>query len=56
MPECDNCGRHVSDAYARVNADRCGVVRSCPECNADRRDGAPVAGTLYTLRSRQHAG
>lgn len=51
MPECGNCGRHVSDSYARVNADRDGVVLGCPDCNADRRDNSPVSGTLYSLRS-----
>lgn len=50
MPECEHCGAFVSVAYARVNADRDGAVRGCPDCNSDRRDNSPVAGTLYTQR------
>jgi hypothetical protein len=50
MPECHNCGRHVSDAYARVNADRDGVVRSCPNCNAEYQDSACVRGTQHSMR------
>jgi len=47
---CDNCGNPVSDAYARVNADRDGVVRSCPECNVRYRDRSCVRGTQYAMR------
>jgi hypothetical protein len=50
MKHCENCGAAVSDAYARVNGDRNGRVQSCPDCNADHRDGRAVQGTLYTLR------
>lgn len=36
MPECDNCGAHVSTAWARVFAVD-GEVRACLECG--RRHG-----------------
>lgn len=36
MAECQNCGNHVSDAYARVFApdevESDGEVRVCPQC------------------------
>ena len=53
MPtECENCGNTVSDSYARVQGDRNGRVRSCPECNGNDSDGAytaAVGGTTHTL-------
>jgi transposase len=35
MPECENCGRHVSKAYARVKGVS-GTVHECPHCDADQ--------------------
>lgn len=37
MPECDNCGRHVTHDYLRVFADNSGILHSCPVC---QRQGA----------------
>jgi len=39
MPECDNCGRHVSTDFARVFADDRGHVTGCPLC-----DASPISG------------
>ncbi|SFB80417.1 hypothetical protein SAMN05444422_102102 [Halobiforma haloterrestris] len=43
MPECQNCGAFVTDAYARVFTPR-GVddPRVCPDCQDKIRDGAEV--------------
>ncbi|WP_425606696.1 DUF7563 family protein [Natrinema marinum] len=30
--ECENCGNHVSDQFARVFGDDAGRVRSCIDC------------------------
>lgn len=39
MPECGNCGRHVSEEYERVFLpDDRETVRCCPECDV-MRDG-----------------
>ncbi|MFB6155297.1 MAG: hypothetical protein ABEJ22_05330 [Haloferacaceae archaeon] len=35
MPECDNCGAHVSRQFARVFADDRGRVHACPACAAN---------------------
>jgi hypothetical protein len=32
MPDCDHCGGHVSDRFARVFADEFGTVHACPSC------------------------
>jgi hypothetical protein len=32
MPECDNCGSHVSAAFRRCFADRNGTLHACPNC------------------------
>jgi len=32
MPECDNCGSHVTDQYKRVFADNQGVLHACSSC------------------------
>lgn len=50
MPECDNCGRHVSTDYARVKATRNGHIPGCPDCNAQDNDTGHVRGTRYTQR------
>lgn len=39
MPECNNCGEHVTDKFVRVFGDENNVVHSCQEC-----------GELYTNR------
>ncbi|WP_449272223.1 DUF7563 family protein [Halorussus halobius] len=35
MPECDHCGSHVSDKFARVFADEGGRLKACPSCSAN---------------------
>jgi len=35
MPECNHCGAHVSEQFARVFADENGRVRACPACSAN---------------------
>ncbi|USZ69580.1 hypothetical protein NGM10_07565 [Halorussus salilacus] len=35
MPECDHCGAHVSERFARVFADAEGRIRACPACSAN---------------------
>jgi hypothetical protein len=47
MPECDHCGAHVSDRFARVFADKSGNVRACPSCSAN-------AGIAEVSRERAH--
>lgn len=32
MPECHNCGRHISIEYRRVFAGADGTVHGCPVC------------------------
>ncbi|WP_168927081.1 MULTISPECIES: DUF7563 family protein [Natronorubrum] len=43
MPECQNCGAFVTDAYARVFTPP-GVddPRVCPNCQDKIRDGAEI--------------
>lgn len=42
MPECGNCGGHVTPAYVRVHAPtEADTVRTCPNCNLVR-DGAQI--------------
>jgi hypothetical protein len=35
MPDCDHCGAHVSERFARVFADEHDRVRACPSCSAN---------------------
>ena len=43
MPECQNCGAFVTDAYARVFTPRdVEDPRVCPDCTDKIRDGADV--------------
>lgn len=43
MPECQNCGAFVTDAYARVFTPT-GMKnpRVCPDCEDKIRDGAEI--------------
>jgi hypothetical protein len=45
MASCDNCGRHVSDRFARVFADAGGRVHACPGC-------ASTEGIAEVMRRR----
>lgn len=43
MPECQNCGSFVTEAYVRVFAPNgMDQPRVCPECEDKLRDGAEV--------------
>lgn len=43
MPECQNCGGFVTDAYARVfTPDGVDDPRVCPDCEDKVRDGNEV--------------
>jgi len=35
MSQCDHCGSHISDRFARVFADEFGQVFACPSCSAN---------------------
>ncbi|WP_430540846.1 DUF7563 family protein [Natrialbaceae archaeon AArc-T1-2] len=35
MPECNHCGAHVSDRFARVFADEHGEIHACINCSAN---------------------
>jgi len=49
MPECSNCGGHVTEQFARVFGDRDDVVHGCVECSSFRelQEGA-AAGRQVT--------
>jgi NAD-dependent SIR2 family protein deacetylase len=42
--ECQHCGGHVTDSYARVFGTNDGEVYGCPDCMNGRaiRNGAPA--------------
>jgi hypothetical protein len=43
MPECRNCGAHITEQYARVfTPDHVDAPRVCPHCEDMTRDGAGV--------------
>lgn len=51
MPECQNCGSFVSEAYARVfTPDGTQHPRVCPHCDDKLRDGADVREARSTRR------
>jgi len=35
MPDCDNCGAHVSERFARVFSDEHGRILACVNCSAN---------------------
>ncbi|MDZ7701001.1 MAG: hypothetical protein U5J98_02420 [Halobacteriales archaeon] len=35
MPECDHCGGHVSERFARVFTNEQGQLLACPSCSAN---------------------
>jgi hypothetical protein len=35
MSECNHCGSHVSEQFARVFADERGRIHACPSCSAN---------------------
>lgn len=40
MPECGNCGRHVTPDYERVHKpEHLDHVRTCPDCEYIREEG-----------------
>lgn len=44
MPECDNCGHHVTERYKRVFADNDGILHACSHCRSQSQmfNGAGV--------------
>lgn len=51
MPECQNCGGFVTEAYVRVFApNEMRNPRVCPDCEDRVRDGAEVR----EARSKRH--
>ncbi|WP_425504256.1 DUF7563 family protein [Saliphagus infecundisoli] len=34
MPNCENCGSHVTEQYARVFAGNDGTLHACPNCRS----------------------
>ena len=52
MPECQNCGSFVTEAYVRVfTPDEVSQPRVCPNCEDKIRDGAEVREARSTRRS-----
>jgi len=47
MSDCNYCGAHVSDRFARVFADEIGRIHACPSCSAN-------AGIAEVARERAH--
>jgi NAD-dependent SIR2 family protein deacetylase len=45
MPECQSCGEHVSDRYARVCGDNEGRVTACPNCPGVKGTGTHLRNT-----------
>jgi len=40
MPQCDNCGEHISERFKRVFGDRAGNIYACLHCSANAGIGA----------------
>ena len=52
MPECENCGEFVTEAYVRVFApDDAEQPRVCPNCEDKIRDGGSVREARSTRRT-----
>lgn len=52
MPECNNCGSFVTEAYVRVfTPDMVEQPRVCPNCEDKIRDGADVREARSTRRT-----
>jgi hypothetical protein len=53
MPECDNCGAHVSPAFYRVNKGNDGILYAHPSCEIPAALERAAAGATirYQLRS-----
>ena len=47
MAECDYCGAHVSERFARVFAGEDGDLLACPNCSAN-------AGIAEVSQTRAH--
>ena len=45
MPDCNHCGAHVSESFARVFGDAKGRLLACPDCAAN-------AGIAETAQQR----
>lgn len=52
MPECRNCGSHITDDYVRVfSADDRPGVRVCPNCPDLIREGSEVREARSTRKT-----
>jgi len=51
MPECLDCGGHVTEQFARVFGDRDDVIHGCPECStfAELQRGGAAGRQLTQL-------
>jgi len=52
MPECDNCGAHVSPTFYRVNKGNDGVLRACPSCENPATLERAAAGATIRYQPR----
>jgi NAD-dependent SIR2 family protein deacetylase len=52
MPECQNCGNHVTDDYCRVFVPDEGAPEACPQCE----DMIRANGKPRPARSARHVG
>ena len=47
MPECENCGSHISERFKLVFGDESGAIYACVNCSAN-------AGIGETTRNRSN--
>lgn len=52
-PECQNCGAHVSERFARVCGDEDNIAHTCPRCDSK---GAIRAGSAAGKELRLDQG
>lgn len=51
MPECENCGSHVTNDFHRVFSDNNGVLHGCIECmtGSDLKEGKASGSDDYSF-------
>ncbi|MFC7044334.1 hypothetical protein ACFQH6_20550 [Halobacteriaceae archaeon GCM10025711] len=57
MPQCENCGAFVTDAFARVFGDQDDVVHRCQSCDTKGRLNQGSAAGIqvdWTVANTQH--
>lgn len=52
MPQCDNCGAHVSPAFKRARSDNDSVLHGCPECTSPATRARDCAGVDSDYQQR----